>query len=105
MRSSTKRKDIQKKNQKEILGLKDTMNALQKSVRASTADSTNQAEETVSSKIYHLKLPNQRNKKKKKMNRNEESVWGTVKRKNYASLKFQGEKTNKQTNKRDRTLQ
>lgn len=94
MRSSTKRKNTQKKNQKEILELKNTMNSLKKSVRASTADGTNQAEETVSSKIYHLKLLSQRNKKKK-MNRNEESVQDTAKRKNYASLKFQEEKTNK----------
>lgn len=56
-------------------------------------------------KNISLETTKSEKQKEKKMNRNEESVWGTVKRKNYASLKFQGEKTNKQTNKRDRTLQ
>lgn len=92
MRSSTRRKNTQKKNQKEILELKNTVNALTKSITASTANGTNQAEERNSElKNISLETTKSEKQKEKKMNRNEESV-PTLLSEKTASLKLQEEK-------------
>lgn len=64
MRSSTRRKNTQKKNQKEILELKNTVNALMKSITASTANGTNQAEER-NSELKNISLETTKSEKQK----------------------------------------
>lgn len=70
-------KDIEniKKSQMEILELKNTMTELKNSTITSKEDLNKQKKESVSQKTDKLKLNNQGRKKKKRVKRNEESLW------------------------------